>query len=61
MGCRLGGSRISVFLHPASQGVDRALHAPASTVQDVGVDHRRLQFLVPQELLHGPYIIASYQ
>jgi hypothetical protein len=25
-----------------SQGVDRALHASASTIKDVGVDHRRL-------------------
>jgi hypothetical protein len=43
------------------QEVHRALHAPASTVEDVGVDHRRLHALVPEELLHRPDVVAVHQ
>ncbi len=34
------------------QPVDRALYPTAATVEDVGVDHRRLDTLAAQDLLH---------
>lgn len=45
----------------ASQAVDGALHSSASSVQDVCVDHGRLDVLVPQELLNSPDVVAIHQ
>jgi len=38
-----------------------ARYPPASTVQDMSINHRRAHILVPQELLHGSDIIAILQ
>jgi len=35
--------------------------AAASAVEDMGVDHRRRDILVPQQLLHGPDVVAGLQ
>jgi hypothetical protein len=44
-----------------SQEIHRALDAPATTVEHMGVDHRGLHALVPEELLHGPNVVAVHQ
>jgi hypothetical protein len=49
-----------LFDAEASQGIHRSLHSAASVVQHVGVDHRRLQLFVPQELLDRPDVIATH-
>jgi len=50
--------RISAgFLEP----VYRALDTPAPAVQDMGVDHRRLDTAVAQQLLHRSDVVAGDQ
>ena len=49
------------YVQATLQLIHRAQHTPATTVQHVGIDHRRLDAMVPQELLHGPNIIATVQ
>jgi hypothetical protein len=43
------------------QEVHRALDTPASSVEDVGVDHGRLHALVAEELLDGADVVAVHQ
>ena len=38
--------------------VERAAHALASASQDVGVDHRRANVLMPEELLHRSDVVS---
>ncbi len=44
-----------------SDPIRRALYPPASTVQDMSLDHGRSDILVPQKLLNGPDIIAIFK
>jgi hypothetical protein len=48
-------------IRPVLESVHRALHASAAAVQHVGVDHRRLDAPVAQQLLYGPDVVAGNQ
>lgn len=41
--------------------VDRAPHAAATPIQDVGVDHRRRDVAMAEQLLDGANVIAGFQ
>jgi hypothetical protein len=41
--------------------VQRADHAPAALVQNVGVDHRGGNIGMPEQLLHGAYVVAGFE
>ena len=43
------------------QQVHRALYSPASTVEDVGVNHGGLHALMTEELRHSPDVVAVHQ
>src|SRR5215510_11388721 len=50
------------FVHSIlSNHIQRTPHADTRLLHDVGVDHRRRDILVPEELLHRPDIIASLE
>jgi hypothetical protein len=42
---------VNGFLHPSSQGVDRAFYAFAPPIQNVRVDHRGSHVVMPKEFL----------
>ncbi len=60
LGCYL----VSVY-HPrgrgSPQGIDRAPDAPSAPVQDMGVDHGRLDVFVREQLLNGPDVVPVLQ
>jgi len=41
------------------QPVHRALHSRPPRLEDVGVDHRRLDSPVAEDLLHRPDVVAN--
>jgi len=41
--------------------VEGAAHGLCATIEDMGVDHRGLHILVPEQCLHGPNIVAGFQ
>ncbi|MCH8055063.1 MAG: hypothetical protein IH857_02770 [Deltaproteobacteria bacterium] len=43
-----------------SDPIRRARYPPASTVQGMSINHGRAHILVPQELLHGPDVVAIF-
>ena len=43
------------------QIVRRALHTPAASIQNMGVDHRRPHVAVPQQFLHRADVVAGFQ
>ena len=43
------------------QGVEGAQDATATSVEDVGIDHRRFHTCVAKELLDGPNVVAVHQ
>ena len=45
----------------ASKSVDRAANSGRSPVEDMGVDHRRLDVAVAQEFLYGSNVIAPFE
>jgi hypothetical protein len=45
----------------ASKSVDRAANSGRSPSEDMGVDHRRLDVLVPQQFLHRPDVVTVLQ
>src|SRR5215470_17115913 len=55
-------SQSSMSSLPCSERVRGAAHAaPAERLEDVRVDHRRGDFLVAEELLHGSDVVAVLQ
>ena len=44
-----------------SEPVCRTSDAESDRVEDVGVDHRRLDALVAEEFLYGPDVVAVFQ
>ena len=58
-----GAERVIWFLHNTqslrrSERVRRALHPLSATVQDVGIDHRGPNVLVPKKVLDGSDIVT---
>ncbi len=47
-----------VFRRKGSHGLQGTAHRPWPTREHVGVDHRGPQVRVPQQLLHGPDVVA---
>ena len=45
----------------ASKFVDRTANSGRSPIEDMGVDHRRLDVLVPQQFLHRPEVVTVLQ
>jgi hypothetical protein len=45
----------------ASKSVDRAANSGRSPIEDMGVDHRRLDVAVAQEFLYGSNVIAAFE
>jgi hypothetical protein len=41
--------------------IKRTQHTPASAVEDVGINHRRGNVLVPEQFLHRADVIAGLQ
>jgi hypothetical protein len=46
---------------PDSRRVESAPHAAGAVAQDVGVDHRRRDVAVTEELLHGADVVAAIE
>ena len=44
-----------------SQGIQGASDPPASPVQDMGVDHRRPDTRVTEDLLNGPDVVTAHE
>ena len=45
----------------AGQAVGWTADATSASIQNMGVDHRRANVLVPQEFLHGADVVAVGQ
>ncbi len=48
----------AAFFYCGSNGIERAAHAEAAAVEDVGIDHGGLHVAMAEELLHGADIVA---
>jgi len=57
------GSYMDQHNTPSStlQGIRRAFHPLPSAIQDIGVDHRDLHVLVPEQFLNGAYVVTCLQ
>lgn len=42
-------------------GVQRTAHRQSAAVEDVGVDHRRLNLFVPQQILNGSDVVPVFE
>ena len=45
----------------ASKSVERAANSGRSTVEHVGMDHRRLHVVMAQKFLYGSNVIATFE
>jgi len=41
--------------------VERAFDGKSAALKHVGIDHSRLDVLVPEEFLNGPYVVAVFE
>ena len=43
------------------QPIDGTLYGPPAAIEDVGVNHRRFDAFVPQQLLDGSYVVPMFK
>jgi len=44
-----------------SKSIDWAANTSRSTVEDMGINHRRFDIIMPQKFLHRSYIVPAFE